>query len=326
MATNINTILNWFLTGKKPTQAQFWASWTSFWHKEETIPQSAISNLTTTLNAKAEKNQFDAHKIDINAHAELFLVKEDKANKGVSNGYAPLNDLGKLVIGYLNVVNDLVTGGIESLLTAEQGKLLQSQINAINVLLSSDNVDLDSVQELVDAIENIRVSLETILVNDLTTGGVTKALTAEMGKSLKTLIDALGTNKVDKVAGDRLITAAEITKLSGIQAGAQVNQDITGKQDIDNQIFIGTSGLIDDSWHGKIVTFTATTTQTFPASGLRDGFKFDGIVDPSVTLNTAITSPKVWYGGYTGGAIPQNSIFTVVQRKGDVNKISIYGL
>ncbi|MFH6945097.1 hypothetical protein [Flavobacterium sp. FlaQc-50] len=73
MATNINTILSWFKTGLKPTQAQFWASWSSFWHKDEIIPQSAISNLTTVLNAKAEKSQFDAHKTDPNAHPNLIL-------------------------------------------------------------------------------------------------------------------------------------------------------------------------------------------------------------------------------------------------------------
>jgi hypothetical protein len=44
---------------------------------------------------------------------------------------------------------------------------------------------------LVDAIENVQTSLNTILVNDLTTGGTTKALTAEMGKTLKDLIDGL---------------------------------------------------------------------------------------------------------------------------------------
>lgn len=65
-------IYNWFMTGKKPTQAQFWASWGSFWNKSESIPQSAILNLTTVLNAKAEKSQFDAHKIDTAAHAGLF--------------------------------------------------------------------------------------------------------------------------------------------------------------------------------------------------------------------------------------------------------------
>ena len=73
MATDINTILSWFKTGLKPTQTQFWASWSSFWHKDETIPQSSISNLVATLNAKAEKSQFDAHKTDPNAHPNLIL-------------------------------------------------------------------------------------------------------------------------------------------------------------------------------------------------------------------------------------------------------------
>ncbi len=35
--TNFNQILEWFKTGKKPTQAQFWASWGSFWHKHEGV-------------------------------------------------------------------------------------------------------------------------------------------------------------------------------------------------------------------------------------------------------------------------------------------------
>lgn len=77
MATNINTILNWFKTGFKPTQAQFWATWTSFWHKDEQIPQNNISGLEIALNEKAEKAQFDDHLSNKNAHVELF---DKKAN------------------------------------------------------------------------------------------------------------------------------------------------------------------------------------------------------------------------------------------------------
>ncbi|QEE50662.1 hypothetical protein FUA48_14065 [Flavobacterium alkalisoli] len=55
MAVNINTILNWFKTGERPTQSQFWDTWQSFWHKEESIPQNKIENLETTFNAKANK-------------------------------------------------------------------------------------------------------------------------------------------------------------------------------------------------------------------------------------------------------------------------------
>lgn len=72
MATNINTILNWFKTDLIPTQEQFWATFLSFWHKDDEIPQSAISNLIDTLNAKVERTQFDAHKTASDAHSELF--------------------------------------------------------------------------------------------------------------------------------------------------------------------------------------------------------------------------------------------------------------
>ena len=68
---------------------------------------------------------------------------------------------------------------------------IQTQINAINTLLTSDNINLDTIQEIVDAIEIVQTSLNTILINNLTSGGVTKALTAEQGKVLKGLIDAL---------------------------------------------------------------------------------------------------------------------------------------
>lgn len=185
MATNINTILSWFKTGLKPTQEQFWNSWTSFWHKDEKIPQSSISGLETVLNAKAEKEQLEAHYVDSNAHAAQFLTKEDKAQKGIAGGYAPLDEFTKLASQYLNIVDDLFTGGSTSILSAQQGVVLQNQIDGINTLLSSDNINLDTIQEIVDAIENVESYLATILVNDLTTGGVTKALTAEMGKVLQ---------------------------------------------------------------------------------------------------------------------------------------------
>lgn len=70
-------------------------------------------------------------------------------------------------------------------------KKLNDKILAIQTLLGSDNVNLDSIQELVDAIETLQTSLDTILVNDLTTGGITKALTAQQGVVLKGLIDTI---------------------------------------------------------------------------------------------------------------------------------------
>lgn len=68
-----NTLKNWFKTGLKPTQTQFWAWIDSYWHKEEPIPQSAVQNLLSTLNAKVETSQFTGHLNDVNAHPQLEL-------------------------------------------------------------------------------------------------------------------------------------------------------------------------------------------------------------------------------------------------------------
>ena len=212
---NINTIKNWFKTGMIPTQAQFWSVFDSFRHKDDKVPVAEVEGINELLATRASQQVLDNH----------------LAQKGAPNGYAPLDEFTKLAAQYLNIVNDLVTGGATALLSAEQGKVLQTQVNAINTLLTSDNVNLDTVQELVDAIETVQLSLSTILVNDLTTGGTTKALTAEMGKLLQT-------NKVDKVAGERLINTAEITKLAGLSnvvttvrtilSTALATQDIAG--------------------------------------------------------------------------------------------------
>ncbi|WP_300978088.1 IPT/TIG domain-containing protein [Flavobacterium sp.] len=219
--TSLAEIYDWFMTGKKPTQPQFWASWGSFWHKDEAIPQSSVSGLTNVLNAKVENDQFNAHKVANDAHAGLFQTKEDKAQKGAPNGYAPLDEFTKLASQYLNIVNDLVTGGATALLSAEQGKVLQTQVSAINTLLTSDNLNLDTVQELVDAIETVQLSLSTILVNDLTTGGTTKALTAEMGKALKGLLDTLTTSVNGKIS-------TVVMTVKTILSTALATQDITG--------------------------------------------------------------------------------------------------
>jgi hypothetical protein len=189
--TSLTTIKNWFKTGLKPTQQQFWDTWDSFWHKEDRIPVTQIDGVDNLLDQKANKSIVDNHLADSQAHAALFLQKEDVSKKGQANGYTPLNALQKISAQYLEIINNLTAGGATALLSAEMGKQLQSQINGINVLLQSNDVNLDNVQEIVDAIKTVQLALSSILVNDLTTGGISKALSAEMGKNLSE-------NKVNK--------------------------------------------------------------------------------------------------------------------------------
>jgi hypothetical protein len=68
-----NLIKNWFKTGLKPTQAQFLATWDSFWHKDEKIPITAIDDIENILNAKAEAEVLENHLNNEDAHPQLLI-------------------------------------------------------------------------------------------------------------------------------------------------------------------------------------------------------------------------------------------------------------
>ncbi len=95
-------IKNWFKTGLKPTQIQFWATWESFWHKDEIIPQSRIQNLITDLDSKAEKgsgsrfgiedrntpDDINSRTIDLNGKNMMFdHVGDFRINNYIPYGY-----------------------------------------------------------------------------------------------------------------------------------------------------------------------------------------------------------------------------------------------
>lgn len=78
MATNINTLKNWFKTNLKPTQSQFWSWLDSYWHKDEQIPIAQIEDISNILNDKADAQALTNHLTDANAHANEFSNKMDK--------------------------------------------------------------------------------------------------------------------------------------------------------------------------------------------------------------------------------------------------------
>jgi hypothetical protein len=135
-------------------------------------------------------------------------IKIADLEKNLPNKILTTNTDGELEFSNINSISynalDYTITG--KALDARQGKVLKDLIDNINALLASDNIDLNTLQKLVDAIETVQNSLSTILVNDLTTGGTSKGLTAEMGKVLQN-------NKVDKVTGKNLLSDTEIARL-----------------------------------------------------------------------------------------------------------------
>lgn len=83
MATPINTIYSWFETGDFPTQAQFRASWSSFWHKDEAIPMTNISGLSDQFGKFVLGSTFNTHLSDQNAHP--YFAKKDASNLTPTN-------------------------------------------------------------------------------------------------------------------------------------------------------------------------------------------------------------------------------------------------
>lgn len=104
MATDKNLLKDWFRTGKKPTQAQFWAWLESYYHKDEKIPQSSINGLETALNNKAETSQLTGHINDPNAHglADKF---EGKSDVGHTHAISEVDGLAGELQGIISDIN-----------------------------------------------------------------------------------------------------------------------------------------------------------------------------------------------------------------------------
>lgn len=79
MSTPINTIFSWFETGDFPTQQQFQATFSSFFHKEEPIPMENIEGLQEEFEKFPTSETIDNHMDDAEAHIE-HLARRDAEN------------------------------------------------------------------------------------------------------------------------------------------------------------------------------------------------------------------------------------------------------
>ena len=78
---------------------------------------------------------------------------------------------------YTDIINDVTTGGTSKPLSAEQGKTLKGLIDAINVVLQSNDTDLDVLQEVVTYIKANRSTLTSLNIASIS--GLQAALAAK---------------------------------------------------------------------------------------------------------------------------------------------------
>ena len=70
----LKTIKNWFRTGLKPTQIQFWDTWDSFRHKDDKIPLEDIENIDQITGQKIiPSGEFLIFKVAPNTADELEI-------------------------------------------------------------------------------------------------------------------------------------------------------------------------------------------------------------------------------------------------------------
>ncbi len=182
--------------------------------------------------------------------------------------------------------------------------------NQLNAFLDVDDATRDELSEVLALIDANKGTLESLttskvnvadIINNLTTNVSNKPLSAAQGVSLKSLIDGLDSNKVDKVSGKGLstndYTTEEKTKLSGIATGAEVNQNAF------SNVIVGSTTIAADSKTdsltlvGSNVTITPDATNDKLTFSVADGTtSAKGLVkltdSTSSTDTTTAATPK----------------------------------
>ena len=263
------------------------------------ISDSSLSNYPASIKTMLDyvANQRSSIETEINANStsdreydsELVNTLKHQVQNGTITAYgAQYDNAGNqfltYYIKYIDIVDDL--SSLETLkpLSAYQGKILKDKIDAIQYIISSDDVSLDTIQEIVNYIKNNKADIDEFLatkvnisdiIDNLTSTLTNKPLSANQGRILKELIDAIvnGTTTVaNKGYVDSKIEEVN-NKLSNI--GNVSDLQTTDKSSLVNAINECVSGI------GNV-------------NGILDSVVFDGspkgVYDDLSALQTAFPS------------------------------------
>ena len=201
--------------------------------------ETNINALITEADRARQMLQDTIDGSDLSGYATQVELntKEDKSNKGVANGYAPLDASRQVPLEFLPPIDTFPSGG-------SNGQVLK--FNNGNVVWGTDNntvythpsthpatmITESATKRFVTDTEKATWNNKQDTISELGSYNVTYTDTDNTQKTsiLSTLINAIRTsinNKVDKETGKSLssndYTTTEKNKLSGIQAGAEKN-------------------------------------------------------------------------------------------------------
>lgn len=208
-----------------------------------------VKDLDTEIN-RAELIENDLSN-NINNEINRAIMAENQIQTSLFEHIADFDnvdntaDIDKPVSTAQQAAIDLSTSNHNTSETAhgDMRDLISDLTTRLNALADSDDTTLDQLSEIVAYIKNNKSLIDGIttskvsvsdIVDGLTSTITSKPLSANQGRVLKELIDALTStvgNKIDKVSGKGLstndYTTTEKNKLNGIASGAEVNRKIT---------------------------------------------------------------------------------------------------
>ncbi|QFG53627.1 hypothetical protein [Chryseobacterium sp.] len=169
MSTPLNTIFSWFETGDFPTQAQFQATFSSFFHRDDTIPISKVEGLANMFQGLASSQTLNLHINDADAHANV-LAKRDAENITAEHALRWKDKLGITYMATIDSDPEADDGNVydKEQITAFFATVNQAytewgnMIQEIRQALMSNDLNLDELQEIVNYIKENRQQIDDL--------------------------------------------------------------------------------------------------------------------------------------------------------------------
>ena len=164
------------------------------------VTDSQIEYWDGKVNASELNRYYTKTESDSLLNEKTDKIATNELTKRVAKNETNIDVLTQNKANKSDIIDNLTTNNSNQMLSARQGYRLNNMINDINALLKSDNINLDTIQEIVNYIENNKDLIDDIMltkvnisdvIDNLTTTDSTKPLSANQGVVLKEFIDAL---------------------------------------------------------------------------------------------------------------------------------------
>ena len=261
---------------------------------------------------------------------DVFNLELNKAD--LVGGLVPSSQLPAYVDDVLELANLAsfpVTGEVGKIYVAlDSNKQYRwsgsSYIQITNGLIASTN----DVPEGLNLYFTTARVLATLLsgISFLTGGAIvsTDSVLVAFGKVQKNITDIFTALDLKAPLANPTFTGSVV-----IPNATNNNEAVALGQVLKNQITKSGNQTLDNTYNGKVVTFTGSGTFTVNNTIDEEG-SFALNVETGVTVAWAITSPATWrVGGLTVGTAPRSLVggdMVYVARKGISNEIEVYGI